>query len=100
MAVRSVPARETPSHDYMYVNTIRLSNVDSYNHFKVKHVRIVRIPLLTHHLFQKGAACREENTSSYKLHVHERYELTAMYPCAYDYRGCSKNWFKTEVYNW
>ena len=64
MTAYSVTVYNTTPHDYRYMNTIRLSYVDSYKHFKVTNVRIVSTLLLTRHLLFKGTACFEEKRSS------------------------------------
>ena len=76
-----------------------------YNHFKLKHVRIVRTPFLMRHIFLKGAACCKENDLVFK-NLTDTFNqiglsLHSMPPWLFDYILCVQYLISNkEVYKW
>ena len=65
-----------PPHIHRYMNTIRISNVDSFDHFRVTTVKIVRTRFLMGPFLLMGQTLRRKDFVI-KTSRHGRYEITS-----------------------
>ena len=91
-------------HDHRYMNIIRLSYVDVYNNFKVKHNGTVRTPFLTHIVIK--TLCAQTMWINANTHVrilsYNFFQVLIprqTYMTGYSYVDIVRHIFRTNIFN-